>query len=85
VPENRKTMTREEFLLEMDEILGLHAGSLRGDEKLDELETWDSMALIGLIVLAETANDASISLDQVVECSTVADLLRLAQVGGSSS
>jgi acyl carrier protein len=85
VPENRKTMTREEFLLGMDEILGLHAGSLRGDEKLDELETWDSMALIGLILLAETANDASISLDQVVDCSTVADLLRLAQVGGSSS
>jgi acyl carrier protein len=85
VIENRKTMTREEFLLEMDEILGLHAGSLRGDEKLDELENWDSMALIGLIVLAETANDARISLDQVVDCSTVADLLRLAQVDGSSS
>jgi acyl carrier protein len=65
--------------------LVLHAGSLRGDEKLDELENWDSMALIGLIVLAETANDARISLDQVVDCSTVADLLRLTQVNGSSS
>lgn len=26
MPENGKTMTREELLLEMDEILGLHAG-----------------------------------------------------------
>lgn len=78
-------MTREEFLLEMDEILGLRAGTLRGDEKLEELKTWDSTALISLIVLAETNNSAQISPDQVVDCSTVADLLRLAQVEGSSS
>jgi acyl carrier protein len=78
-------MTRKEFLLEMDEILGLRAGTLRGDEKLDDLQNWDSTALIGLIVLAESANDTQISPDQVVDCSTVADLLRLAQVDGSSS
>jgi acyl carrier protein len=78
-------MTREEFLLEMDEILGLRAGTLRGDEKLDELQNWDSTALITLIVLAETANEAHISPEQVVGCSSVADLLRLAGVDGSSS
>jgi len=78
-------MTREEFLLDMDEILGMRPGTLRGDEKLDELQNWDSIALVQLIVLAETTNDAQISLDQVVGCSTVADLLRLAQVDGSSS
>jgi acyl carrier protein len=78
-------MSREEFLLEMDEILGLRAGTLRGDEKLEELKTWDSTALISLIVLAETNNSAQISPDQVVGCSTVADLLRLAHVEASSS
>jgi acyl carrier protein len=78
-------MTREEFLLEMDEILGLRAGTLRGDETLDEVQNWDSTALVGLIVLAEEANDTCISPDQVVGCSTVADLLRLAQVDGSTS
>jgi acyl carrier protein len=83
--EKPNTMTREEFLLEMDEILGLRAGTLLGDEKLDELANWDSTALVGLIVLAETANDVRISPDQVIECSTVADLLRLAGVDGSGS
>jgi acyl carrier protein len=85
VPENRIRMTREEFLLGIDEILGLNAGTLRGDERLDELQNWDSTALVELIVLAETASDVQISLDRVVGCSTVADLLRLAQVGGSPS
>ena len=78
-------MTRDEFLLEMDEILGLPAGTLRGDEKLEELKNWDSTALISLIVLAETNNNVHISPDQVVNCSTVADLLRLAQVEDSTS
>jgi len=83
VPKNAKKMTREEFLLEMDEILGLRPGTLHGGEKLDELENWDSTALIELIVLAETANDAEISPEQVVGCTTVGDLLRLAGVAGS--
>jgi hypothetical protein len=82
VIENQKVMTREEFLLEMDEILGLRAGTLQGNEKLEELQNWDSTALVGLIVLAETANNTQISPDQVIGCTTVADLLRLAQVDG---
>lgn len=83
--ENRNPISREKFLLEMDEILGLRAGTLRGDEKLEELPNWDSTALISLIVLAESTNNAHISPEEVVGCSTVADLLRLAQVEGSSS
>jgi acyl carrier protein len=85
VPEDRKPITSEEFLLELDEILGLRAGTLRGNEKLDELQNWDSVALVEMIVLAETTNNADISFEQVVGCSTVADLLRLAGVGDSSS
>ncbi len=78
-------MTREKFLLEMDEILGLPAGTLRGRENLEELETWDSTALINLIVLAESQNNVTITPDQIVGCSTVADLLRLAGVENPSS
>lgn len=78
-------MSREEFLLEMDEILDLKPGTLRGHEKLEDLKNWDSTALISLIAMAETNNSAQISPDEVVGCSTVADLLRLAQVDGSSS
>lgn len=83
--DNEKEMTQEEFLLEMDEILGLRTGTLRGDENLDELQNWDSTALVGLIVLAETTSNTSISPDQVVGCTTVADLLRLAGVGSGAS
>ena len=77
-------MTRTEFLLEMDEILDLPAGTLRGHERLEELQNWDSTSLITFIALAET-NGVAISPGQIVTCSTVADLLRLAQTENSSS
>ena len=82
---NTMPMNRDEFLLEMDEILDLPAGTLRGHEKLEELQNWDSTSLITFIALAETNNGVSISPGQIVTCSTVADLLRLAQAERSSS
>jgi hypothetical protein len=78
-------MTRDEFLLELDGILLLPAGTLRGHEKLEELNTWDSTALITLIVLAEGNTGGRISLSQVATCSTVGDLLRLARVEDGST
>lgn len=80
--QNGKPMNRQEFLVQLDEILGLKPGTLRGDEKLEDLKNWDSTALISLIVVAESNNNVPIAPDQVVGCSTVADLLRLAQVEG---
>ena len=74
------TMNRNEFLLQMDEILDLPAGTLRGDEKLEELTNWDSTSLITFIAMAESNNGVTISPGQIVTCSTVADLLQLAQV-----
>ncbi len=78
-------MSRDEFLLEIDEILGLCPGTLRGPEKLEELENWDSTALISLIAVAESQNGVRINPDQIVNCTTVADLVRLAGVDGNSA
>lgn len=76
-------MTSAEFLLQMDEILGLRAGTIQGFEKLDELENWDSLALISFVAMAQSHSGVSISPHQILNCSTVADLLRIAQMDGS--
>jgi acyl carrier protein len=83
--ESKNNVDRETFLLEIDEILGLRAGTLRGDEKLEDLQNWDSTALIGVIALAESVAERQISPEHVVGCSTVRDLLKLAGVESSSS
>ena len=82
---NNNPMTRDEFLLQMDEILGLPAGTLRGHEKLEELENWDSTSLITFIALADSTTGVSISPAQIVNCFTVTDLLRLARAESSPS
>lgn len=78
--QNGKPMSREEFLLQIDELLDLKPGTLRGPEKLEDLKNWDSTALISLIALADANNGVPITPDQVVGCTTVADLLRLARL-----
>jgi acyl carrier protein len=78
-------MTNNEFLLQMDEILDLPPGTLRGHEKLEELKNWDSTSLITFIALAETNNGAAISPGDIVTCSTVADLLQLAKIESTAS
>lgn len=77
-------MTNKALLLEVDKILGLRPGTLRGSERLEELENWDSTALISFVALAEGQNGVQISPVQIVGCSTVGDLLRLATLQGSA-
>jgi acyl carrier protein len=77
-------MTKTEFLLQMDEILGLCAGTIQGTEQLDELENWDSLALISFVAMAQSNTGVSISPQQIVNCTTVADLLQIARVDTTS-
>ena len=79
------SMTHNEFLREMEEILGINPGKLKGHENLEDLENWDSMALVSLLAVAESRSNIEITLDQVVSCSTVADLLRLVPLEGPAN
>ena len=75
-------MTPAEFLQQMDEIMDLPPGTLSANERLADIKNWDSTSLITFIALAESNNGKQVSPGQVVGCTTVADLLRLAQVDG---
>lgn len=75
-----QSMTRAEFLQSLDELLELPPGSLQGDEKLEGLEQWNSMAMIGFMALADSNNGVTLSPRQIVTCSTVSDLVALAKV-----
>ncbi len=73
-------MTRDEFLASIDELVGLRAGTLRGPERLDKLEQWTSVAVIGFSALVDKNNGLALSPRQIANCSTVSDLLTLAKV-----
>lgn len=75
-------MSRDEFLKSLDETLELPPGTLQGPEQLQDLEMWDSMAMMSYIALADTNGSVKLSPRQIVSCSTVEDLLQLAKVEG---
>jgi len=74
-------MEREEFLKALDEVVELAPGTLHGQEKLEDLENWNSMAMLGYIALADTASRVQLVPRQIRDCDTVDDLLRLAKIG----
>jgi acyl carrier protein len=78
-------MTREEFLSSLDELVELPPGTLKGPEKLADLEQWSSVAVIDFIALVDTNNGLKLSPREIANCSTVSDLLTLAKVDASGN
>ena len=73
-------MTREEFLAQLDELLELMPGTLQGPEKLENLDQWNSLAIVSFMALADTNNGVRLSPRDIANCITVSDLLKIAQV-----
>jgi acyl carrier protein len=70
-------MDRQNFLPLLDEVLELAPGTLKGPEKLEDLENWNSMAMVSFVALADEHFNYTVSPRQFVNCETVDDLLNL--------
>ena len=75
-----RKMTLKEFLVRLDEIVELPAGSLHGDEKLEDLEGWNSLAMLSFMAMVDEHCNLRLSPRQFVNCETVSDLAALARV-----
>jgi hypothetical protein len=73
-------MTRQEFLLAMDRILELPEGTLTGAESLDDLENWNSLAMVEYIALADSNNGTQLSPRQIRDGTSIDDLAKLARI-----
>lgn len=73
-------MNATDFLLALDEMLELPAGTLTGDESLDSLDGWDSLAVISFIALVDEKLGLVVEGEKLAKAKTVRDLLLLAGV-----
>ncbi len=64
----------------MDNVLELPDHTLTGSEQLDDLENWNSLAMIGYIALADSNNGVKLSPRQIRDCNSIDDLGRLAGI-----
>jgi acyl carrier protein len=70
-------MTRAEFLRALETSLEIDQGKLAGNQRLEDLEFWDSMSALIYMGLADEKLHVTVSGDQIVKCKTVDDLLGL--------
>jgi acyl carrier protein len=73
-------MTREELRSRFEQTVEVPEGSLREDTPLEELEMWDSVAMMTFIALADEATGTKLSARQIRDCKSVEDLLNLTGV-----
>lgn len=74
-------MAKREFLDHFGEILEIPSGFLTGDEKLMDLQEWNSMTMMGFIAFGDERFNKSLSPRQFASCETVNDLGALLGVG----
>jgi acyl carrier protein len=75
-------MQNQEAYAIFEEVLEVPSGTLNGRETLDSLERWDSMAVLGLIALADERFGVALSSKRLLSCVTVDDVALLLRPQG---
>ena len=70
-------MNKKEFLNKIEEIIEVEENSLTGSELLEDLEDWDSLAVMGFIAMIDVNFALTIRAEKINECKTVNDLASL--------
>lgn len=70
-------MNRSEMITYLEELLEQSKGSLKGDESLAAIPSWDSVAVVGFIALIDEKLGFRVAGKQITECKTVNDLISL--------
>ncbi len=68
-------MTQEEKIALLEDMLELDNGSLRPETALAEIEEYDSMAKLSLIVLMDDEFSKKLTGEQIREFKTIQDIL----------
>jgi acyl carrier protein len=70
-------MSEEEFRAALEKMLEMRPGSITAGQALDEIASWDSMAALEVIALADQKLGTVLSAEALMECRTVKELTDL--------
>ena len=68
-------MNEQEKLALLEDMLELDEGTLKPDTNLDDIEEYDSMSKLSLIVLMQDEFDVKLTSDEVKSFQTIGDIL----------
>lgn len=61
----------------IEDIIECHRDFLTGNEMLNEIEGWDSLAIIGLIAMIDQDYNISIRAEEIIQCIKINDIITL--------
>lgn len=77
--ENRTKMNKEEKMEIIADILELEVDELNGDMQLEEIEAWDSVAVLSVISVMDEKFGKLPHASEIIKCKKVSDLLTIMQ------
>lgn len=73
-------MTRDELIVEIEDMLMLDEGELNLDVQLDSYEDWDSMSYLALIALSDSKLNKKLEIETIKGFKTANDILKFANL-----
>jgi acyl carrier protein len=73
------SMDKNTFYRSLDEMLEVDSGTVQGSDKLADLESWNSLAVISFIAMADSQYKVSLPAKAITACRTVDDLAKLVE------
>jgi len=70
-------MKRSEVIPELENVLGLEAGTIKEEANIVDVPQWDSMAILSFIAFVEDQFDLVLEGDQIAEVKTFKELFDL--------
>lgn len=70
-------MNKVNFLLLLDELFEEDPSTFTGEEKLSDLDMWDSLTALGFIALVDEEFNIILSGNDIEQCETINDLVNL--------
>jgi len=67
----------KEFIQNLENMLDLPAGELQADTRLTDINSWDSMAIVGFLALADRKYGKAVSPAAIKNTKTISDLAAL--------
>ena len=70
-------MTKSEFIEVLEQVWELDPGTIRGDEVIDDVGTWESIAVVEFIALIDENAGITLQPEKIAEAKTIQDLMNL--------
>jgi len=70
-------MSRQDILMELEKLMELEPGTLTGTESLDNLPTWDSLAILTCIAVFQQRTGVVLDSAKLLQARTVDDLVHV--------